>query len=96
QAAVPVLGGAAFQNQGIQPLLDAIVHFLPSPIDIPPIRGIDSGEIRMAEIEQPFSALAFKVVTDRYAGRLVFIRVYSGRAKVGEYLLNSSTGQNVR
>ena len=96
QAAVPVLGGAAFPNQGIQPLLDAIVHFLPSPIDIPPIRGIDSDEIRMAEIEQPFSALAFKVVTDRYAGRLVFIRVYSGRAKVGEYLLNSSTGQNVR
>jgi len=93
QAAVPVLGGAAFPNQGIQPLLDAIVHFLPSPIDIPPIRGIDSDEIRMAEIEQPFSALAFKVVTDRYAGRLVFIRVYSGRAKVGEYLLNSSTGQ---
>ncbi len=95
-AAVPVLGGAAFQNQGIQPLLDAVVRYLPSPIDVPPIHGIDSEEERTADIGQPFSALAFKVVTDRYAGRLVFVRIYSGKVTVGKTLLNVTTGQSVR
>ena len=95
-AVVPVLGGAAFQNQGIQPLLDAVVHYLPSPLDIPPVRGVGGKEVRTARIDQPFSALAFKIVTDRYAGRLVFIRAYSGRAKAGGYLLNASTGKSLR
>ena len=95
-AAVPVLGGAAFQNQGIQPLLDAVVRYLPSPMDVPPVHGIGSNEVRTAEIAQPFSALAFKVVTDRYAGRLVFIRIYSGRVVVGQSILNASTGQTLR
>lgn len=95
-ALVPVLGGAAFQNQGIQPLLDAVVRYLPSPLDVPPVRGVGSEELRTAKVDQPFSALAFKVVTDRYAGRLVFIRVYSGRMRTGEFLLNASTGKSLR
>lgn len=93
---VPVLGGSAFQNQGVQPLLDAVVRYLPSPVDIPPVRGVGSDEERTAEVDQPFSALAFKVVTDRYAGRLVFIRVYSGKVKAGNHLFNASTGKGLR
>jgi len=93
---VPVLGGTAAQNQGVQPLLDAIVRYLPSPLDVPAIRAVDSEEERRADPSEPFSALAFKVVTDRYAGRLVFIRVYSGRVETGGHAFNSSTGKGMR
>ena len=93
---VPVLGGSAFQNQGIQPLLDAVVRYLPAPIDVPPIRGVDGSEVRRADPAEPFSALAFKVVTDRYAGRLVFTRVYSGSATVGGHAYNASAGKGLR
>ncbi len=93
---IPVLGGAAFQNQGVQPLLDAIVRYLPSPVDIPPVEGVDGEGVRRADPNEPLAALAFKVVTDRYAGRLVFIRVYSGTVGVGDTILNSSTGKKLR
>ncbi len=93
---VPVLGGSAFANQGIQLLLDSVVRYLPAPTDVPPIRGVDSDEVRRPDPDTPFSALAFKVVTDRYAGRLVFTRVYSGRASVGGHAYNASTEKGVR
>ncbi len=93
---VPVLGGAAFQNQGIQPLLDAVVRYLPSPVEVPPIRGVGSDEVRRPDPDEPFSALAFKVVVDRYAGRLVFVRVYSGQRAAGGHALNMSTRKGFR
>jgi elongation factor G len=97
---VPVLCGSALRNRGIQPLLDAIVDYLPSPLDKPPIAGTapDSGEnlVRPADDEAPFSALAFKVVTDPYMGRLVYFRVYSGKARSGDHILNCTTRQSER
>jgi len=93
---VPVLGGSAFRNQGVQPLLDAVVRYLPSPLDVPPVHDVESDELRNASPDEPFSALAFKVVTDQYAGRLVFVRVYSGRVKVGGHAFNRSTGKGMR
>jgi len=93
---VPVLGGSAFQHQGIQLLLDAIVRYLPAPTDVPPIRSADGGQARRADPNEPFSALAFKVVTDRYAGRLVFTRVYSGSASAGGHAYNSSAEKGLR
>ncbi len=103
---VPVLGGASLKNIGIQPLLDAIVDFLPSPLDIPPIRGIwwegQNGDrrrgekVRHADPGEPLAALAFKVVTDEYAGRLIFLRIYSGRLERGATLLNSTRGVKER
>jgi len=93
---VPVLGGSAFQNTGIQLLLDAVVQYLPSPLDVPPIRGVDGVEERPADPEAPFAALAFKVVTDQYAGRLVFVRVYSGRARAGGHAFNTSSEKGLR
>ncbi len=93
---VPVLGGAAFQNEGIQPLLDAVVRYLPSPVDVPPVHDVVSDEVREASATEPFSALAFKIVTDRYAGRVIFIRVYSGRVKAGGHAFNMSTGKGLR
>lgn len=93
---IPVLGGSAFHNQGIQPLLDAIVRYLPSPLDVPPVRGVESGDERRASADEPFSALAFKIVTDRYAGRLAFLRVYSGRVAAGGHAFNQSTGKGMR
>jgi elongation factor G len=93
---VPVLGGSAFHNQGVQPLLDAIVRYLPSPRDVPAIHDVETGEVRQAALEEPFSALAFKVVTDQYAGRLAFVRVYSGRVKLGGHVFNRSTGKGMR
>ncbi len=96
----PVLCGAAFKNKGIQPLLDAIVRYLPSPMDIPPVEGIDprTGEqvSRRALDEEPFSALAFKVMMDPYAGQLVFLRVYSGAVTSGESLYNASREKTQR
>ena len=96
QGFVPVLGGAAFQNEGIQPLLDAVVRYLPSPVDVPPVHDVASDEVREASATEPFSALAFKIVIDRYAGRVVFVRVYSGRVKAGGHAFNMSTGKGLR
>jgi elongation factor G len=93
---VPVVGGSAFQNQGIQPLLDAVVRYLPAPTDVPPIRGVDGKQVRHADPAEPFSALAFKVVTDRYTGRLVFTRVYSGSLSVGGHAYNVSAEKGLR
>jgi elongation factor G len=96
----PVLCGSALSNKGIQRLLDAIVDYLPSPLDVLPVKGIDpeTGEAatRPADEEVPFSALAFKVVTDPFVGRLVYLRVYSGRAESGARLLNAARDQKER
>jgi elongation factor G len=90
----PVLCGSAFKNKGVQQLLDAIVAYLPCPTDIPPIRGIepDSGKevVRKVSSSEPFSALAFKIMTDPFVGQLTFMRVYSGTANAGSYIYNST------
>jgi len=97
---VPVLAGSAFKNKGIQPLLDAVVDFLPSPIDVPPVEGInpenDEPILRRASDEQPFSALAFKIMSDPFVGHLTYIRVYSGVLKSGSYVLNAAKGTRER
>ncbi len=97
---VPVLCGAAFKNKGIQPLLDAIIAYLPSPLDVPPVMGIDprSGESvpRKADDCDPFAALAFKLATDKHVGHLTYIRVYSGVAKSGSQVLNASRDRKER
>jgi len=97
---VPVLCGSALKNKGVQPLLDAIVSYLPSPLDIPPVRVTDlrTGEEDVREVsdEAPFSALAFKVVTDPFMGRLVYFRVYSGMVTTGMQVLNATRGQKER
>jgi elongation factor G len=97
---VPVLCGSALRNKGVRPLLDAIVNYLPSPEDMPPVRAIDTrvgGEVaRPPRDDAPFSALAFKVVSDPFVGRLVYFRVYSGTVKVGAQVLNSSRGKRER
>ena len=84
----PVLCGTAFKNKGIQPLLDAVIDYLPSPLDVPPIHGIDprtENELsRRPELDEPFAALAFKVMSDPYVGKLTYIRVYSGQMKQGD------------
>ena len=97
---VPILCGSAVRNQGIQPVLDAIMHYLPSPIDVPPVKGTNpkTGKeaLREASEQAPFSALAFKVVTDPFVGRLVYLRVYSGRAKTGAQVWNSARERKER
>jgi len=97
---VPVLCGSAFKNNGVQKLLDAVVDFLPSPLDLPPVQGKrprdGEPEYRGASDEEPFCALAFKIVTDSYVGRLAFIRVYSGVLKAGGVVLNVGTGKKER
>ena len=97
---VPVVCGTSYRNKGVQKLLDAIVDFMPSPIDIPPITGVnpDTGEeeSRPSSDEAPFSALAFKIMTDPYVGRLSFFRVYSGMAEAGSTVINSTKGQRER
>ncbi len=97
---VPVLCGAALKNKGVQLLLDAVVDYLPSPLDVPPITaivpGTDRQEERPADDSLPFSALAFKIVADPFAGKLTYFRVYSGTAKAGSYALNSTKGQRER
>jgi len=96
---VPVLCGSALRNKGIQALLNAIVNYLPSPSDMPPIKAIDRNGfevIRPAKDEAPFSALAFKVVSDPFVGRLVYLRVYSGKMKAGAQLFNSTRGVRER
>jgi len=93
---VPVVGGSAFQNVGVQPLLDAVVRYLPSPSDVPPVEGVDGQDVRKADPNEAFSALAFKVAVDQYAGRLVFIRVYSGTVDSGGHALNATTEKGLR
>ena len=91
---VPVLAGSAFKNKGIQPLLDAVVDYLPSPLDVPPVEGttLDGSEmvLRRASDDQPFAALAFKIMSDPFVGHLTYIRVYSGVLKSGSYVYNST------
>ncbi len=97
---VPVLCGASLRNKGVQPVLDAIVDYLPSPLDVPPIQGVhpDSGEtvVRHADVEEPFSALVFKIVSDPFVGRLAYIRVYSGRLRSNSSTYNSRTARKER
>lgn len=94
--AVPVLCGSAFKNKGIQTLLDAVVDYLPSPIDLPPVKGINpyngQEEIRRPEETDPFSALAFKIMTDPFVGQLTYLRVYSGKLSAGTTVYNSTKG----
>jgi len=96
----PVLCGASFRNKGVQPLLDGIVDYLPSPVDVPAITGIDPHAshsiLRRASDDEPFAALAFKVMVDPYVGHLVFVRVYSGVLEAGSYVYNSSRGKRER
>ncbi len=96
----PVLLGSAFKNKGVQPLLDAVIDYLPSPLDVPPVQGIDpkteAEAERPASMEAPFSALAFKVMSDPYVGKLTYFRVYSGKLKAGDRILNTSTGKTER
>ena len=99
-AVTPVLLGSAFKNKGVQPLLDAVIDYLPSPLDVPPVHGIDprtEHELsRRPALDEPFSALAFKVMSDPYVGKLTYFRVYSGRVKAGDRVLNTTTGKTER
>jgi elongation factor G len=100
-AVTPVLCGSAFKNKGVQPMLDAIVDFLPSPVDIPSIKGHAVGDEsavieRHADPSEPFSALAFKIMSDQHLGKLTYIRVYSGRLEAGSQVLNSTKGRKER
>jgi len=91
---VPVIAGSAFKNKGIQPLLDAVIDYLPSPVDVPPVEGTtpdgSNAIVRRASDDQPFTALAFKIMTDPYVGHLTYIRVYSGVLKTGQSVYNST------
>jgi elongation factor G len=97
---VPMLCGTAFKNKGIQPLLDAVIDFLPSPVDIPPVKGVNPNtgeeEVRHASDDEPFCALAFKVMADPYAGQLTYFRVYSGSVKAGQTVYISNKGKKER
>ena len=97
---VPVLGGAAFKNKGVQKLLDAVVSYLPAPLDVPAVRGVNpktlEHEQRAVSDEEPFAALAFKIMTDPYVGKLTFFRVYSGTLKAGTYVYNSTKEKGER
>jgi elongation factor G len=96
----PVLLGSAFKNKGVQPLLEAVIDYLPSPVDVPPVTGIEPGSdqevTRPADLDQPFAALAFKVMSDPFVGKLTYFRVYSGKLNSGSYVLNASTGRKER
>jgi elongation factor G len=97
---VPVLTGSALKNKGVQPMLDAVIDYLPSPLDVPPVHGTDprSGDQveRPTDPDAPFAALAFKIAADPYVGKLAFFRVYSGTLKTGSYVYNSTKGQKER
>jgi len=99
-AVTPILCGSAFKNKGVQPLLDAVIDYLPSPLDVPPVHGIDprtEHELsRRPSDDEPFSALAFKVMSDPYVGKLTYFRVYSGKIKAGDRVLNVTTGKTER
>jgi elongation factor G len=96
----PVINGASFKNKGVQPLLDAVIDYLPSPLDVPPIQGInpDTREVeeRKASDDEPFSALAFKIMNDQHVGQLVFLRVYSGTLESGSTVYNSTKSKRER
>ncbi|MDR1826102.1 MAG: GTP-binding protein, partial [Rickettsiales bacterium] len=96
----PILCGSAFKNKGVQPLLDAIVDYLPAPVDIPAIKGVkpdkETEEIRHPDAAEPFSALAFKVANDPFVGNLMFIRIYSGKLSSGSYVYNSTRDRRER
>ncbi|HYM59231.1 MAG TPA: elongation factor G [Solirubrobacteraceae bacterium] len=99
----PVLCGSSFKNKGVQPLLDAVIDFLPSPLDVPPMQGLEpvKGEedrpaIRRAADDEPFAALAFKIAADPYVGKLTYFRVYSGHLEAGSRVLNVTTGRSER
>ncbi|MDR3564700.1 MAG: elongation factor G [Negativicutes bacterium] len=97
---IPVLCGSSYKNKGVQPLLDAVVEYMPAPTDIPPIKGINpddgSEDERPANDAAPFSSLAFKIMTDPYVGKLSFFRVYSGKLASGSYVFNSTKGKKER
>ena len=96
----PVLCGSAFKNKGVQALLDAVTAYLPSPLDLPPVEGInpdnDEPVLRKPDVTEPFAALAFKIATDPFVGRLCFFRVYSGKLEAGSYVFNMRTGKRER
>ena len=96
----PVFCGASFRNKGVQPLLDGVVDYLPSPLDVPPVEGVQMGkgkkEVRLPSDDEPFAALAFKVVSDPYVGRLIYLRVYSGTLRAGSTVLNSTRHRKER
>src|SRR5262249_35488627 len=96
----PVVCGSAFKNKGVQPLLDAVVDYLPSPLDIPPIEGMDPKTdqpvVRQSADDQPFSGLVFKIMSDPFVGQLAFFRVYSGHVESGTSVLNAKRGSNER
>jgi len=97
---VPVLTGSALKNKGVQPMLDAVTEFLPSPLDVPPtiglVPGTDKELVRTVDDKEPLSALVFKIATDPFVGHLAFFRVYSGTLKAGSYVLNSAKGKKER
>lgn len=99
-AMTPVLCGSSYRNKGVQLVLDAIIDYLPSPLDVPAIKGIDKETeeeiVRHSSDEEPFSALAFKIVTDPYVGKLCYFRVYSGSLKAGSYVMNTTKGKKER
>ena len=97
----PVLCGSAFKNKGVQPMLDAIVDYLPSPVDIPPVKGHEVGDeeqvvLRKADPSEPFAALAFKIMSDQHLGKLTYIRIYSGTLESGSNVLNTAKGRRER
>jgi elongation factor G len=101
----PVLCGSSFKNKGVQPLLDAVIDYLPSPLDVPPVEGVEPDKasdnggataIREASDDEPFAALAFKIMADPYVGKLTYFRVYSGKLSAGSRILNVSTGRTER
>jgi elongation factor G len=100
----PVLCGSSFKNKGVQPLLDAVIDYLPSPLDVPPVEGIEPGKEeedghpipRNASDDEPFAALAFKVMSDPFVGKLTYFRVYSGKLSAGSRVLNANTGRTER
>ena len=97
--AVPVFCGSAYRNKGVQKLLDAIIEYMPSPLDIPPIKGVDlegNEVVRHSSDDEPFSALAFKIMTDPFVGKLAFFRVYSGTMNSGSYVLNATKDKKER
>ncbi|MEZ4659871.1 MAG: elongation factor G [Caldilineaceae bacterium] len=97
---VPIMAGTALRNKGVQPLLDAVVRYLPSPADVPPVQGVEPHTseplIRKADVKEPFSALVFKIVTDPYVGRLAYVRIYSGRLEAGSNVYNVNRDRKER
>lgn len=100
QAIFPVLCGSSFKNKGVQPLLDAVIEYLPSPVDVPAVKGVNPDtnqeEERASKDDLPFSGLGFKIMTDPYVGKLCFLRIYSGKLEAGSYVYNASKGVRER